>query len=80
MECVEKAEIVFKLRLNNHRKDTKNPNSVLAWKHFQVKGHNFNKHAKFMIIDKLVNLHSSKERLQEMLVIRETFWIQKLKI
>ena len=79
MEYVGKAEIAFNLRLNNHRKDTKNPNSILAWKHFQEKGHNFNKHAKFMIIDKLVNLHGSKERLREMLVIRENFWIQKLK-
>ena len=27
----------------------------------------------------LVNLHGSKEALQEMLVIKENFWIQKLK-
>ena len=79
MEYVGKAEIAFNLRLNNHRKDTKNPNSILAWKHFQEKGHNFNKHAKFIIIDKLVNLHGSKETLREMLVIKENFWIQKPK-
>ena len=77
--CVEKAETTFNIRLNNHRKDTKKPNSILACKHFQENGHNFNKHAKFIIIDKLVNLHSSKEALREMLVITENFWIQKLK-
>ena len=62
-----KAEAAFNLRLNNHRKDTKKPNSILACKHFQEKGHNFNKHAKFIIIDKLVNLHGSKEALREIL-------------
>ena len=69
MQYVRKAEIAFNLRLNNHRKDSKKPNSILGWKYFQEKGHNFNKNAKFIIIDKLVNLHDSKEALQEMLVI-----------
>ena len=50
-----------------------------ACKHFQEQGHNFNKHAKFIIIDKLVHLHGSKEALREMLLVRENFWIQKLK-
>ena len=63
MQYVGKAETAFKLRLNNHRKDTKKPNSILACKHFQEQGHNFNKHAKLIIIDKLVNLHGSKEAL-----------------
>ena len=79
MQYVGKAETAFNLRLNNHRKDTKKPNSILACKYFQEKGHNFNKHVKFIIIDKLVNLHGSKETLREMLMIRENFWIQKLK-
>ena len=78
MQYVWKAETAFNLRLNNHRKDTKKPNSILACKHFQEKEHNFNKHAKFIIIDKLVNLHGSKEALRELLVI-ESFCIQKLK-
>ena len=78
MQYVGKAETAFNLRLNNHRKDTKKSNSILACKHFQGQGHNFNIYAKFIIIDKLVNLHRSKEALREMLVIRENFWIQKL--
>ena len=65
MQYVRKAE---NLRSNNHRKDTKKPNSILACKHFQEQGHNFNKHAKFIIINKLINLHGSKEALGEMLV------------
>ena len=78
MEYVGKAETAFNLRSNSHRKNTKKPNSILACKHFQEQGHNFNKHAKFIIIDKLVNLLGSKEALREMLVVRENFWIQKL--
>ena len=77
MECilckkryVGKGERAFNLRLNNHRKDTKKPNSILACKHFQEKGHQFNKHAKFIIIDKLVSLQCSKEALREIIMIR----------
>ena len=55
LQYARKAETTFNLGLNNHRKDTKKPNSILACKHFKEQGHNFNKHAKFIIIDKLVN-------------------------
>ena len=79
MQYVEKAEIAFNKRLNNHRNNIEKPNSILACKHFQKKVHNSNKHAKFIIIDKLVNLQGSKEALREMFVIRENFRIQKLK-
>ena len=61
-----------------HRKDTRKSNSILACKHFREQRHNFNKHTKFIIIDKPVNLHGSKQTLREMLVVRENFWIQKL--
>ena len=70
---VEKAGTAFNLRLNNHRKGTKKPDSILACKYFQQQGYNFNKNAKFIIIDKLVHLHSSKETSQELLVLREKF-------
>ena len=66
IQHVGKAETAFNVRLNNHRKDTKKPNSILVCKHFQKQGHKFNKHAKFIIIDKLVNLNGSKEALQQM--------------
>ena len=56
------------------RKGTKKPDS----KYFQQQVHNFNKQMKF-IIDKLLNLHGSKEKMRELLVIRENFWIQKMK-
>ena len=74
-----KADSTFNIRLNNHRKDIKNLNAILACRHFQQQGHNFNSHAKFIIIDKLVNTSSSKDILSEHLIQRENFWIQKLK-
>ena len=74
-----KAETAFNIRLNNHRKDTEDPSPILACRHFQQQGHNFNCHAKFIIIDKLVNTSSSKDILRERLIQRENFWIQKLK-
>ena len=64
---------------NNHRDDRRKPESILACKHFQQQGHSFSKQMKFIIKDKLVNLDDSKETLLELLVVREDFWIQKLK-
>ena len=79
MQYVRKEEAAFNLRLNNHRKDTKKPNSILACKNFQEQTHNLNNHSKFIISDKLVSLHGSKEALREILVVRENLWIWKLK-
>ena len=60
-------------------KNTENPNAILACRHVQQQGHNFNNHSKFIIIDELANTSSSKETLRERLLQRENFWIQKLK-
>ena len=43
MQYIEKAETASNLRLNNYRKDTKEPNSILACKHFQEQENNFSK-------------------------------------
>ena len=75
---VGKAETAFNISLNNHRKDTKNPNAILDCRHFQQEGHNFNSHTKFMIVDKLFNTSSSKDMFLKHLQ-QENFWIQKLK-
>ena len=71
------SQTTFNVRLNNHRKLTKKPNSILACKHFQGQGNNFTIHTKFIIIgSKMVNLHGSKGIIR---VARENFWIPKLK-
>ena len=38
----------------------------------------FNKHAKFIIIDKLTNTTKSEDTLRQRLIERENFWIQNL--
>ena len=76
-----KAETLFNIRLNNHRNNVKTPHpkAILACKHFQEKSDNFNKHAKFIITDKLTNIRRSpKEILRQRLIERENFWIQAL--
>ena len=42
-QCVGKAETRFNIRLNNHRKDAKKIDPIMACKHFQQEGHNFQK-------------------------------------
>ena len=86
MECtlcnkqyVGKTDTAFNIRLNNHRKDTKNLSAILACRHFQQQGRNFNSHAKFIIIDELVNTSSSKDILREHLIQLQNIWILKLK-
>ena len=78
-EYVGKAENPFDVILKNHRKDTKDPYAILARRHFQQQSRNSNSHAKFIIIDELVNTSSSKDILRERLIQQENLWIQKLK-
>ena len=62
MECtlckrqyVGKSETSSNIRLNNHCKDVKKPDVILACRQFQEKKHVFNKHAKFIIMDKILD-------------------------
>ena len=71
---------VFNIRLNNHRKDVKDPNALPADKHFTLPGHDFNKNAKLALIEKLTNTNKvATETLKERLRNRENFWIIKLR-
>ena len=78
LQYVGKNEAPFNIRLNNHRKDVKDPKAVLADKHFQKCGLRSNEHATCTIIDTLTNTNFDKEILRERLIQRESFWIQKL--
>ena len=75
-----KAHTPFNITRNNRRNDVKNPHpqTILARKHFQEESHNFNKHAKFIIIGKLTNTKNPIEILNQSLIERENFWIQTL--
>ena len=78
-QYVGKAEMAFNIRLNNHRKDTKNLNTILVCRNFQQQGHNFNSPAKYIVIEKLVNTSSSNDILRKHLIERENFWVRKLR-
>ena len=79
IQYVGKAETALVIRLSNHRKDTKNPNGILACRHFQQQVYSFNNLTKFIIGGNLVNTSSSKDISRERLIKRENLWIQKLK-
>ena len=70
----------FNIRLNNHRKDVYKTNTPEAHQHFRLPGHNFNRHAKFTIIEQLNNADLDKELLTFRLKKRRDFWIHKLKL
>ena len=85
MECTKckvqyigKSETNFNIRLNNHRKDTNNINGIPASRHFSKPYHEFNIHAKFIIIEQIKNANVSKETITKRLKARENFWIQTL--
>ena len=79
IQYVGKSETPFNIRLNNHRKDVKNPNAIPACKHFNRHDHDFNNHGKIIIIEQLRNIHTtSTETLKERLKQWENLWIMKL--
>ena len=80
IQYVGKSETTFNIRLNDHRKDVKDPNALPADKHFTLPGHDFNKNARFILIEKLTNTNKvATETLKERLKNRENFCIIKLR-
>jgi len=80
LQYVGKAETPFNIRLNNHRKDAtgNNQKAIPASMHFKQTGHNFNKHAKFTLIEQIKNTTTDKDTIRATLKRREDFWILKL--
>ena len=86
MECIKckkqyvgKSEWPFNIRLNNHRKDFKRVDAIPAIRHFNQSGHNFQRDAKFTIIEQIKNLNKEKQDKRKILENKEDFWISKLK-
>ena len=71
--------LAFNIRLNNHRKDVYKSNTPEADQHFRLPGHNFNRHAKFILIEQLNNTELDKELIIFRLNECQDFWIHKLK-
>ena len=77
---IGKSEPPSNLRTNNHRSDAKRPDSIMIDKHFfETPGHDFEKHAKIILIEQLTNSsHMTKEEITLNLERREDFWMLKL--
>ena len=77
---VGKSETQSNLRTNNHRSDSKKSDSIEVDKHFyDNKDHDFEKHAKVTLIERLRNPeHMTAEEITYNLEKREDFWILKL--
>ena len=54
---VGKSETKFNIRLSNYRKDVPRKETIAVSNHYNIEGHNFNSHTKFIIIEQ-VNLFS----------------------
>ena len=79
LQYVGKSETYFNIRLNNHRNDSKNKNPILARKHFQNSNHNFQRDAKFTLIEEITKSFTTIEQLRLLLKKRKNFRILKLK-
>ena len=66
------------LRINGHRSDAKKIDKLAVDTHFSQAGHNFDRDAKFTIIEKIRKSNLQKEEMTNLLLRREDFWIKAL--
>ena len=87
MECdkcknkqyIGKSEWPMNFRINKHRDDSKQTNSIPICQHFSSSEHNFNRHARFTIIETLRDQTKPLLELRKNLESRENFWIKRMK-
>ena len=73
-QYVRKSKTSFRIKLNNHRKHVKELVAILACKHI-VEKNDVSMHAKFIIIDKLINTTKSKSILSQIMIEKENLWL-----
>ena len=61
IQNVGRAETEFRIRLNNNRKDAWKSHAIFTSRHFSDKNHNFNTHAKFILIEQTHQININKE-------------------
>ena len=79
-QYVGKSEPPAHLRFNTHRSDVKKPKGGAFDHHFALPGHNFDKHAKFTLIEQVRN-HSKNPKMvnRRLLEDREDYWMSRLR-
>ena len=75
---VGKTETPMNLRINGHRSDSKKSDKLAVDTHFAQPGHNFDKDAKFTIIEKVQKPSLPKDEVADLLLLREDFWMKQL--
>ena len=75
---VGKSEPPTNLRMNGHRSDAKKTDKLAVDTHFGQPGHNFERDAKFTIIEKIEKTNLQKEEITNLLLRREDFWMKRL--
>ena len=79
IQYLEKSETKFNIRLNTHRKDVNRQMAPQADQQFKMPNHYLNQHARFTLIEQLVNMRIDKDLATLRLKKREDFWIETLK-
>ena len=87
LECIKcdekayvgKSEPPANIRMNGHRSDAKKTNKLAVDTHFLQPDHNFDRDAKFTIIEKITKTNIGKEEMTNLLLRREDFWITRLR-
>lgn len=78
-QYVGKSEPPANLRFNTHRHDVKDPSGGAFDHHFALPGHDFNKHARFILIEQIRNhAGNSKMENRRLLEAREDYWMSRL--
>ena len=60
----DKSETAFNLRLNNHRKDSKKKDAILACTHIQNPNHIFQRDVKFFLIEQITKIYNTIEEFR----------------
>ena len=76
---VGKCEWSMNRRVNTHRNNVRRIAGPPCEKHFQQQDHDFNKHAKFTIIEALEKIPQNKTELTKLLENKEGKWRKMLK-
>ena len=86
MECIKckiqyvgKCEWGMNVRNNKHRHDVHQPDGLHACKHFNQPTHDYNRDAKFTIIEEIKNKNRPTLEMRKILEGREDFWIKTLR-
>ena len=78
-QYIGKSEPPAHIRFNGHRHDVHSTKGCPFDKHFAKPGHEFDLHARFVLIEQINDKGLSKPEIRNLLENREDFWMERLK-